>query len=95
MLTAITPDARGVQRLPLAARAQHVEDTVGTGTVGNPGRPPPNRWVFTRLGIRGSRTSHSSSAIWKEPVVGLAAVDGPTRFGRPGLESFAFVIAQV
>ena len=30
-------DARGVQRLPLAARAQHVEDTVGLGTVVNPG----------------------------------------------------------
>ena len=30
-------DARGVQRFPLAAGAQHVEDAVGAGAVGNPG----------------------------------------------------------
>ena len=30
-------DARGIQGLPLAAGAQHVEDAVGAGAVGNPG----------------------------------------------------------
>ena len=59
------------------------------------GRPPPNRWVFTRAGIRGASTSHSSSEIWNAPVVGLVLVAGPARFGRGGLGSFALVITPV
>ena len=30
-------DAGGIQGLPLAAGTQHVEDTIGAGSVGNPG----------------------------------------------------------
>ena len=43
-------NARGVQRLPLATGAQHVEDTVGAGPVWNPGPSSAQRVGIHPLG---------------------------------------------
>ena len=57
--------ARCVQRLPLAAGAQHVKDAVGASPVWNPRPAAAQRkgWVFTRWGSKGANTSHNSSDI--------------------------------
>ena len=44
------------------------------------GRPPPQRWVCTRLGSRGSSTPHRSSEIRKPVVVVLVGVRARVRF---------------
>ena len=90
-------DARGVQRLPLAASAQHVEDAIGQVRSGTRGAAAAETMGVQRAcwGINGASTSQSSSEIWNAPVVGLVLVAGPARFGRGGLASFALVIAPV
>src|SRR5919202_3676095 len=41
---------------------------------GTRGRPPPKRWVFSRIGMSGSSTAQSVSETRKPVVVGLLGV---------------------
>ena len=53
-----------IQGLPLTARAQDIEDGIGTVAIGHPwasSRHP--RWVFTCTGSSGCNTAHNSSEM--------------------------------
>jgi hypothetical protein len=52
---------------------------------GTRGRPPPKRWVFTRLGSSGARTAHSASEMQHPVVVRLFGVRVRVRFGSGDL----------
>src|SRR5512142_245793 len=70
-----------IQRLPLAARSQHVENGINTVTIGHPwpsSRHP--RWVFTCTGSSGCNCAHNSSEMRKPVVVPLLGVRSRSRF---------------
>ena len=85
-----------VQGFPLAAGAQHVEDAVGAGAVGNPG--PTAAEPMSIHTLRYQRLQHFPEFVGDLETAGGgigSLVAGPARLGRGGLGSFALVMAPV
>ena len=89
-------DAGGVQGFPLAAGAQHVEDAVGAGAVGNPGTAAAEPMGVHVLGDQWLQRFPEFVGDLETAGggIGLGAA-GPVRFGRGGLGSFVLLIAPV
>ena len=79
LLKAIAGDGFGTQLglvevCPLAARAEHVNNGVGTSRSGTGGPSSPKRWGFLCVGSRGMSTIHSSSETRNPVVIRLCEV---------------------